>query len=182
MVADHLQKAFPKPDYFVISIFIQDDVVADGVFLLEDILHSIYQQLTPSSVFVDVATAEKYEIYQDASAAGKRASLRIEYIRDAVSARLDNCTSTFLVFDGLDRCNSSLRLLAETELSALRKQGLSIMVTSRLPVFEKPENITCDVCDHDGRTLLKLFYECKKCDDFIMCIPDKEKGNVCRNW
>ncbi|OCL11267.1 hypothetical protein AOQ84DRAFT_374160 [Glonium stellatum] len=178
----HLLEKFRGTETFVASIFIQEDVISNDLAFLEDFLCSIYSQLTLASTSVDEITIESYEAYEDARYAGKRAAHRINLIQKATHARLSNLHSAFLVLDGFDRCSPALGLLLERELSALHEQGMSIMLTSRLPVFEKPEDITCDIHEPEElEEILRFFWECTNCNDCIMCFPCREKGSLCRN-
>jgi hypothetical protein len=170
--ADELTLRFECDKFPVASLFIRADVRAGEATFLEDFLASLFHQLGGHS------SLDAYQAYQEACDQSKRVAIRISSIREAVNARLSDLPRAFLLLDDVDRCDGALRLLLDAELASLQKHGLSVMVTSRLPIFEEPEVITCDV--HPSEEL-KIFWECRVCG-FIVCSAGKEEMDSCERW
>lgn len=185
LTAKHLRSRFHDHQTFVATVFIHEDVIANELSFMEDFLCSLYDQLSPPSAFIDEESMDTRERYYNARDAGERAYDRINLIRKAVLARLSDCPRVFFILDGFDRCSATLSFLIESELRTFQEQKLSIMVTSRFPVFRKPENINCDTHGYepdDIKPQLNIFWECTNCGETIMCFPCKEEGKVCPNW
>ncbi|KAF2801732.1 uncharacterized protein BDZ99DRAFT_455882 [Mytilinidion resinicola] len=160
----------------VVSVFVKADVLSNEIVFLEDFLATVYHQIHAFGR-VDYPSLELFEVYEDACQAGKRLAVRIELLRKALHARLSQAAPYFLILDGIDRCSAALRLLIERELQDLQLLGVRIMVSARLRAFEKPLEATCDTDENDE--VLKLFLECQKCDETVLCFPCKERGEVC---
>ena len=170
LTAQRLRNRFT--DVPVASVFICTDVRYNETAFVEDFLASICRQLEPSD---EDAQLDGYI----ERGHGKRVAIRIDLIREVLHERISSRKRTFLVLDGVDRCGSVLELLLGAELANLQQRGLSVLVTSRLPVYEKPEIVTCDV--HPSERLT-LFWECDVCHEFIICYPCKEKTDQCEKW
>lgn len=158
----------------------QTEVFSQEAAFVEDFLARIYHQLSISSN-ADDNCIEAYACYEKACELGNSATRRIKLIRDALIVRLSCVGRAFLVLDDFDRCSPALGLILEQELATLQHRGLSIMVTSRIPLLEYPDTASCDACQEYP---IRLYWSCQKCDGdvFIMCHSCKEKEEVCQNW
>ncbi|KAF2186876.1 hypothetical protein K469DRAFT_570948 [Zopfia rhizophila CBS 207.26] len=185
----------------IASIFILQDVLDYENTFIEDFLGTIYSQLGESEALVDDDSDDLYKEYEKACEEDARVSARINLIQEALYSRLSSCPRAYLILDGPDRCSSALHLMLETHLAALQNRGLSIMITSRLPVFDNGEawcdhkyhnrehnegnkgdvdDEDDDYDDYEVRESLILYLQCKTCED-VMCFPCKEKGEICGN-
>ncbi|OCK96347.1 uncharacterized protein K441DRAFT_694885 [Cenococcum geophilum 1.58] len=166
----------------VAAVFIRSDVLTNEAAFVNAFLLSIYHQLAASN-FPHDSSSSAYLNGHGVRENAKRAAPCIDSIRNALYSRLSDLNRTFLVVDDFDWCSPALRLLLIEELSQLQRWGLSIMVTSRVPLLleDDPETISCDV--NESHTDLRLFWECQTCNgtNFIMCHPCREKGEVCQN-
>jgi hypothetical protein len=196
LVANYIEKRSEKGKAAVISIFLQQDVTAYETAFLEDVLLEIYQRLEGHQTETE-EPGELYDEYKEArfvTLEGSRTNRRIDLIRKAVLSRVKDLLKSirvYLVLDGLERCNSILRLLLETELSALQDCGLSIFITSRIAVFEQLEAF-CDNPNHgdaseeeqideDDLEALELYFVCRN-DDQVMCFPCRDANRRCGEW
>jgi hypothetical protein len=170
MAAQRLHDRFPQAP--VTTLFIGADVLHNDAAFVEDFLASICRQLdsTGEDDELDACIEEGH---------GKRAAIRINLIRELLNKRLSSCERAFLVLDGVDACGTALEMLLDAELTRLQQRGLLVLVTSRIPLYQKPEDVTCDV--HESERLT-LFWECGVCHEFIICYPCKEKTNECEIW
>ena len=170
LAAGRLHDRFPEVP--VATLFISTDIRHSEAAFVEDFLATACRQLD--------STGEDDEL--DACIErghGKRAAVRIHLIREVLYKRLSSHQRAFLVLDGVDGCSAALEMLLDTELASLQQRGLSVLVTSRLPLYEKPEEVTCDV---HASERLTLFWECGVCHEFIICYPCKAKTNMCEIW
>ncbi|KAF2496956.1 hypothetical protein BU16DRAFT_458406 [Lophium mytilinum] len=174
LVVQHLQAHAENPE--VVSAFVQADVLSNETIFLEDFLATVYHQVHAFGR-VEYKSVDLFDKYEDACQAGRRSAVRIELLREALHASFSQSAPCFLVMDGIDRCSAALRLLIERELQDLQSLGVRIMVSARLRVFEKPLEATCDTDETDD--VLKLFLECSKCEETVLCFPCKERGEVC---
>ena len=196
LVANHIRGKKEMSSKAVISIFVQDDVAAYETVFLEDFLVEIYQELQQFETDVDESETlyDEYIQARFVTLEGSRISRRIHLIRKAVFSRIEglkNSIRMYLIFDGIERCHSTLRLLLETELSELQSCGLSIFLTSRLAVFEQVEAL-CDHPNHGGARddeeideddleVLDLYYVCGN-EEQVMCFSCKDAKHVCAGW
>lgn len=166
----------------VAAVFIRSDVLSNEAAFVDAFLLSIYDQLAASNLPHD-SSSNAYLNGHGVRENAKDAAPCIDSTRNALYSRLSDLNRAFLVVDDFDWCSPALRLLLTEELSQLQRWGLSIMVTSRVPLLLKddPEEISCDV--NDSHTYLRIFWECQTCNgtSFIMCHPCREKGEVCQN-
>ena len=106
-------------------------------------------------------------------------------MRKAVFTQLkstDNARA-YLLIDGFDRCGTTLRFLLESELDELQERGLKILLTSRLAVFENNMS-TCDhspLPDYD-REALRVFLQCRTCDEGVVCLACVSADKLCPYW
>lgn len=81
--------------------------------------------------------------------------------------------------------------MLDEELTKLSDMGLSILVTSRIAVFEQGE-VRCDHRNHDNRPdddpmpiasrdPLNMFLECRQCGADL-CFPCREAKRLCPYW
>lgn len=165
-------------------MFIDDGCIENELAFLEDVLHSIYEQLSPSSSPESLAVRAKYNAYNDARHKGRRASLRVYLIAQTLRLRVSEISEAgraFLVIDHLDFCSPSLKELIERELSMLQEGGLKILLTSRLPRHEEAEDTWCDSSDHVQNLPLKLYWHCPSCGEDI-CEVCKGDQTFCSEW
>jgi hypothetical protein len=155
---------------------------------IEDVLCVIYKQFLPTQGLPKPFTSKSYRAYIRAKNAGKRASIRIALIAKALQSRvseIDMGNRFFLLVDNIDQCNPSLRDLLARELAVLQEKGLSIMLASRLPIYEKPKSQFCDyqdlVEDH-SREILTFYWRCMNCEKYLICVQCKEQGRSCPKW
>lgn len=181
----------------VLSVFVQEDVLAYESSFLEDFLEAVYLKLAATEA--DYDDYESYDLYckyiqERGKAEGCKVSKRIGLIRAAVYSVLSSVTKSvpaYLVLDGLDRCSSTLRLLMDAELSQMQKSGLGVFLTSRLAVFEQIE-ARCDHRNHldapdddpipqEDREILDICLLCRKCDH-VLCFGCRKAGRICGPW
>jgi hypothetical protein len=151
----------------VASIFIQDAVQDDHASFIEDLLASVYSQLSTQP-------SRKYEA---ACRDGRSSTDRMHVIREALHEQLVANEHNFLIFDGYDSLNIASRLLLYHELKDSHLRNLSLLITRRNPPYRQPEhwNVGCDICHQDG---LLLYWECQICADDgpQFCYKCKEEG------
>ncbi|KAF2798054.1 hypothetical protein K505DRAFT_297239 [Melanomma pulvis-pyrius CBS 109.77] len=169
---------------FIATIYISEDITEDEQEFFEDFLHMVYQQLTPNESLIGQHIVKWYNNYVKAQHAGKCTSKRVELIAKVLHARISeigDCGRSFLLVDSIDQCSPTLKELLERELSALHKKGLSIMVTSRLPIYQKQRDVYCDFheADYDYEDGLRFYLRCMSCEDIVICFSCKDKGNFC---
>lgn len=181
----------------IISIFIQEDVFNDENEFLEDFLHALYSSLGDWASCTEKSSEEAYEEYMQAryvNLSGSRMSYRVILLRKALYARLEHLrksSRSFLILDGIDRCSPTLRLLLEAELLQIQLNRMSILLTTRMPVFDN-EIAFCDHLNHGDapdddpidpydRQVLDTFLICKNCAS-VLCFPCKHAGRICGNW
>jgi hypothetical protein len=152
---------------------------------VEDLLLSLYEQLTPSGTGVGSAVLARYNDYQSARYKGRTASIRINLISKALQWRVAEINVgglAFIILDNVDQCNAGLRELLERELSALQLIGSKIMTTSRLPRYEALETMGNRMCDfHAGYFETDLYWHCDRCEQDI-CESCKGDEEDCRTW
>jgi len=189
MVVSHLRESYAGEHDAVAALFVHEDVQLDGVSFLEDLLTSIFQQLcqeptTPRGV--DAALAD-YAAYLNARRQRQGAATRLALVRRALAARLSRLANAFLVFDGLDRCVPGTAFFVQEELTRLRRLGLRVMTTSRLPwLRDSFSDYCCDGGDEcPGPDNPRVYWECQKClsaESFLVCCACYSRGCPCFTW
>jgi hypothetical protein len=196
LIIQHLKIHSRARNYPIISIFVDQDVPDRDNHFLEDLLETVYHKLGENRFIEEDQSDDLYDDYAYARLTipeGSRIRHRLNLIRKALHSRLHAFKESraFLLLDGIDRCDSTLRLLLEEEVSQLQKMGLSVLQTSRLAVFEQDVGV-CDHREHgdapdndplpqEDREVLDLFLLCKECRD-VLCFTCKNAGMVCENW
>lgn len=170
---------------YLATVFINNEEIERDLTFLEDLLRSLYRQLTPEGAVIGSAVLVKYRDYQSARHKGRKASLRISLVSQALQWRVAEINArgqAFLILDNVDQCSAALRELLERELSNLQRIGLKIMTTSRLPRYEASETMVNVVCDfHAGDFQTDLYWHCDRCEKDI-CESCKGDEEDCRNW
>ncbi|KAF0330950.1 ankyrin repeat-containing protein [Colletotrichum asianum] len=163
VVTKRLEESYNEDTEAVASIFIGADVTSSGTAFVEDVLTSVFLQLSAKYADVDVDMANaKYQLYLEAWKHGHRDRHRIRLVREALCLRLDMLENKFLIIDDFDRCYPTVDLFLEDELSHLATRGLRVFLTSRISCLEEfPLSATCDFCQKES---LKLFWGCESCD------------------
>ncbi|KAF4846806.1 hypothetical protein CGCSCA4_v005768 [Colletotrichum siamense] len=163
VVTKRLEESYNEDSEAVASIFIGADVTSSGTAFVEDVLTSVFLQLSAKYADVDGDMANaKYQLYLEAWKHGHRDRHRIRLVREALCLRLDMLESKFLIIDDFDRCYPAVDLFLEDELSHLAARGLRVFITSRISCLEEfPLSATCDFCQKES---LKLFWGCESCD------------------
>ncbi|KAF2855716.1 hypothetical protein T440DRAFT_386062 [Plenodomus tracheiphilus IPT5] len=167
----------------VAAIFMRDGPIENELAFLEDFLGDIYRQFTPLGLLANHIASQKYEKYTDARNAGKRVSVRIDLIGQAVQQRCMEIQETgraFLVFDNIEQCSPSLEQLLLHQFSVLQQSGVGILITSRLLKYGKLEEIYCDFHDpgpYEGR--LQFYRRCVHCEKHYTCEECGDVENVC---
>jgi hypothetical protein len=170
LVARWLHERFPTLP--IVTIFISEDIHHNDAAFVEDFLESICRQLDLAGEDDELDACIEH-------GRGKRAAVRIDLIREVLYKRLSRHQRAYLVLDGVDGCSVALEMLLDAELASLQQRGLKLLVSSRFPVYEIPEDVTCDV---HASERLTLFWECGVCHEFIVCYACKEKTNKCEMW
>jgi Heterokaryon incompatibility protein (HET) len=177
-----LQNAFQSTAVRVASIFIQEDVSTNRGAFIEDLLCSIHRQLAIYAVDVDHESVNCYSKYEKACHDGKRSAIRINLLQRALCSRPAASDFSFLVLDGYDRLDEELQWLVDRELADLQSQGLRVMTTRRVPVFE--DFVDAD-CDHCPATYLEFYWECqnRKAEGYscILCYDCRNNWVPCEN-
>ncbi|KZL65992.1 TOL protein [Colletotrichum tofieldiae] len=192
LVAGMLEEAYNGDKEAVASIFIGMDVTSGGTAFLEDVLTSVFHQLSAKYAEVDGDAANaKYRLYLEAWKHGHRDRHRIRLVRDALCLRLDMLEYKFLVIDDFDRCYPAVDLLLENELSLLAAKGLKVFLTSRISCLESfPLSPTCDSCQEENgsQEKLELFWGCESCEGkgvkreetYTLCEDCVDSGKACK--
>lgn len=189
LLSKHLQDYFKAEEYPVITLHIDEDVLDHQTEIVEDFLVATFRGLEYSrTIQVDKALPTYYKYCQERDATGTegcRRRERLRLIRKAVHLAMANTGNlrAYLLLDGIDRCGATIRLLLELELSALQRLGMSILLTSRLAVFENEEA----TCDHSSlplsmRKTLDVYMQCESCEETIICLPCMREGKTCEEW
>ncbi|KAF1840463.1 uncharacterized protein K460DRAFT_208877 [Cucurbitaria berberidis CBS 394.84] len=196
LVYRHL-KAHPETQHYpIVSIYVDQDVPDHENYFVEDFLELLYIKLAETTA---PRNDVSYGIYQDYSQKrrsspsapeGSRIRERLRLLREALYSRLGALQKAraFLLLDGIDRCSQTLRLMLEEELAKLSDVGLSILLTSRLAVFEQGE-VRCDHRNHGNqpdddplplasREALDMFLECSHCGADL-CLTCRDANRIC---
>jgi hypothetical protein len=204
LTKDFLARHFHNRNYPIISIFFVKRITQNEIGVLEDFLRGLYLSLGQWETHQDEALETLYEKYTQARfevAGGTRAQQRLLLIRNAVHGRLrdvkERSKRAFVILDGIDCCEPSLKLLLNLELMQLNNFNVNVLLTSRTAVFEHVQTF----CDQDTRDesgsddgndnvfpqiehtngSLELFFTCRRCDH-VLCFPCKEAGLTCKSW
>ncbi|KAI8212125.1 hypothetical protein K4K52_008867 [Colletotrichum sp. SAR 10_76] len=138
VVTKRLEESYNEDSEAVASIFIGADVTSSGTAFVEDVLTSVFLQLSAKYADVDGDMANaKYQLYLEAWKHGHRDRHRIRLVREALCLRLDMLESKFLIIDDFDRCYPAVDLFLEDELSHLAARGLRVFITSRISCLEE---------------------------------------------
>ena len=177
-MSDHAQS-------YLATIFINDGQIDDDLIFVEDLLRIVYQQLSPVGSEVSSAVLSRYDEYESAKRTGRKTSKRVSLISQALQwrvAEINEAGQAFLILDNMDQCGIALKELLERELSAMQKQGLKIMSTSRLPRYEDSELLEGRACDFHGHNFaMDLYWHCNKCQQDI-CESCKGGEEYCNYW
>ncbi|KAJ6278922.1 hypothetical protein J3E71DRAFT_402057 [Bipolaris maydis] len=163
------------------NIFINHHRIEHELAFLEDLLNTIYNQVSPPSCDVDPATDLAYGAYKELLRTGQRASKRIDSIAQALrlrTAELAKKGDVVLIIDHLEQCSPALRELVQQQFNILQDEGLKILVTSRLPRHEPAVSVWCDY--HPEDLPLKVFWRCSKCQQTDICITCKREDTPCQ--
>lgn len=100
--------------------------------------------------------------------------------RQSLKAVLKRVGHAFLVIDGVDHCGYEAWSRLEEELSELKNDGLSILVTSRVPFRRDTTKYACEHCS-EGQEPVKIYWQCHSCcnEDSLVCVKCKIDGDVC---
>jgi anti-anti-sigma regulatory factor len=177
-------------------VFIASDVSNYQASIIEDFLENVYLKLSQGASLEKDESDDLYEDFElarETCQEGTRLRQRVKLIREALHMRLKALRDSrlFLLLDGIDRIDSTLRILLENEIADLQDAGLSILLTSRLAVFEQDVGI-CDHRNHSGapdddplslqdREASSLFLICRTCGD-LLCLECRDAGRICENW
>ncbi|KAK2780269.1 ankyrin repeat-containing protein [Colletotrichum kahawae] len=186
VVTKRLEENYNEDTEAVSSIFIGADVTSSGTAFVEDVLTSVFLQLSAKYADVDGDLANaKYQLYLEAWKHGHRDRHRIRLVREALCLRLDMLENKFLIIDDFDRCYPAVDLFLEDELSHLVAKGLRVFLTSRISCLEEfPLSVKCDSCQEES---LKLFWGCESCngkgvqheDTYTLCEDCVCSGEAC---
>jgi hypothetical protein len=196
LVALHL-RAHPKVrQQPIVTVFIDQDVANHDLYFIEDFLETLYHALGEGKIIEEDQSEdlhEQYRIARDNVPEGSRFRDRLLLIRKALHSRLRSLKSrrAFLLLDGIDQCDFTLRLLLEGELSDLQEEGLSMFRTSRIAAFEQRKPL-CDHLNHGGypdddsltlddRDPEIIWLKCRKCNK-VLCFECYSAGRVCGDW
>jgi hypothetical protein len=196
LVARHL-RAHPKVrQQPTMTVFIDQDVANHDLHFMEDFLETLYHALGEGKIIEEDQSEdlhEQYRVARDSVPEGSRFRERLMLIRKALHSRLRSLKSrrAFLLLDGIDRCDSTLRMLLEGELSDLQEEGLSVFLTSRIAMFEQRKSL-CDHLNHGGypdddpltldeRDPLIIWLKCRKCNK-VLCFECRSARRVCGSW
>ncbi|KAF2130074.1 hypothetical protein P153DRAFT_385310 [Dothidotthia symphoricarpi CBS 119687] len=165
---------------YLATIFVAESLIENDLAFIEDLLRSVYHQITPLHVEIGPGVLAKYRDYKSAKHHGRKTSARISLISQALRERVAEINANgqaFLVLDNLDQSNASLRELIRRELSELQSLGLKIMSTSRLPRYEAIGDKVCNWHDEPFET--SLYWHCHDCRQDI-CETCKGDDQFCR--
>ncbi|KAH8893439.1 hypothetical protein GQ53DRAFT_745693 [Thozetella sp. PMI_491] len=194
LVASKLRDKFSGGRDAVASIFLQYDLRWNEVSFIEDFLVSVFHQLSAKHV-CEAADGDGCRLYVEArrytraASVGLRAANRIKLIRQALETCVSALEHSFLIVDGIDRCNAAVSIFLEDEFARLRDKGLKVMTTSRIPCLREPLDTAYYDCDGPGcedPRNCRICWACENCrteDSFIvMCAACMKKGLLCENW
>ncbi|USP77062.1 uncharacterized protein yc1106_04336 [Curvularia clavata] len=184
LVAKRLRESISASEeqtFQLANIFINHRRIEHELAFLEDLLDTIYNQVSPARCDIDPATRLTYGAYKELLRTGQRASRRIDSIAQALRLRIAELVrkgDAVLIIDHLDQCSPVLRELVQQQLDILQDEGLKILVTSRLPRHEPAMTIWCDY--HPQDSPLKVFWRCSKCQQKDICINCKREDTPCQ--
>ena len=192
LLSKHLRDYFTAEGYPVITLHVNEDVLDHQTDILEDFLVSIYQALEVFQTFRAGKALDVYNKYCEElnpfETEGCSRRKRLRLIRKAVHLVLATPKDprVYLLLDGVDRCGATILLLLDSELSELQRLGMSIMLTSRLAVFEN-EEATCQYSSlyESLRPALDVYMQCGGCEEgeeTIICLPCTRAGKICDKW
>ena len=179
-VAKRLGAYYQGKNVAVVSVFIQADVSSNYIPFIEDFLGVIYGQLSKGAIGGDESD-KPYERYKAACKDGLHCASRMSLIKNALSTKLETTEHSFLILDGYDHGDKTLQFLLDPELESLQRRGVSVMLTRRVPVFERPLFIM--YCDNCSTGYLQLYWVCQECDEdtcFTLCYACKDTGPLCQ--
>ncbi|KAF2799805.1 HET-domain-containing protein [Melanomma pulvis-pyrius CBS 109.77] len=177
IVCDRLRRQYKGAAVPVTSIFIREDVPNDHASIIEDILASLYYQLCKNADTIDERAAQLASGYEKACQNGEASAERKKLLRKALHSQLSTQDHSFLILDGYDRLGAALRMLLDFELQDSHQLRLSVLITRRTPVYQRPteDGFGCDSCRREG---LKLYYQCQDCD-FALCYECNDLEIAC---
>jgi hypothetical protein len=158
---------------------LRQDALANETEFLEDFLVAIYNDVFQWQSCDNDGTRRDHKQYEEARfkrSEGTRLQLRILLIRNALYKLLRTLkeeSRIFLIIDGFECCSASLRLLLDAELYRLLQCRVSVMVTSRIAIYERRKTM-CDHRDH-GETLEDDTIDQGSISD-DNDVPSKERG------
>ncbi|KAH7076557.1 hypothetical protein BKA63DRAFT_564943 [Paraphoma chrysanthemicola] len=193
LISRHLKSHPSTKEFPIVSVFITSDVPNYQTSIVEDFLETVYLRLAENGNLEDDQSDDLYDDFELARTTipeGPRRQVRLELIRSALHMRLEALrkSRSFLLLDGLDRIDTTLRILLEEEIFKLHRAGVSVLLTSRLAIFEQDVGI-CDHNSHGGapeddplaledREPSDLFLLCQTCND-ILCVDCRDADRQC---
>ncbi len=190
LALQRLRQSYSGERDAIAAVFIRDDVRWGEASFIEDFLLCIFRQLREgirSPLESDSVALRQYDKYLEARQLGQRNAARIKAIREALDLLIASLDNAFLIMDGFDRCSPAVDLFLEDEFPRMRRAGLRIMTTSRIPCLLEPfEVYACDGLQCPMPRRRRVYWECQKCklDDVSMdlCHVCIETQPVCRRW
>lgn len=182
VVVQELKKRYQgNTEVRIASIFLRERVTHEHATFVEDFLACVYSQICSNSEESDTTarTPSIPHAYENACHSGEAYATRLDILRSELRTLLKSTEHNFLVLDGFDQLDAASRMLLEHELRESHVHNLSLMVTRRVPLFEKPqERARCDGCVKDP---IFLYWECSECPPFEQdfCYECKENGVLC---
>lgn len=189
LLSKHLRNYFMTEGCPIITLHISEDLLDHRTNILEDFLVAVFQGLETSQIFRAKKALDKYHEYfeelESTQTEGCSRKKRLSLIRKAVHLALAGAEGlrAYLLLDGIDRCGATLRLVLDSELAELQRLGMSILLTSRLAVFEN-EEATCEYSSLplNLRKALDVYMQCEGCEETIICLPCARAGKTCHDW
>lgn len=167
----------------VSALFIRDGPIENELAFLEDSLSEVYRKFTPPGLLADHTASNMYDKYTYAQNAGRRVSVRIDLISQALQQRCREIQETgcaFLVIDNIEQCSPSLTELLLRQFSVLQQQGVGVLITSRLRRHGKLEEVYCDFHEPDfDESRLQFYRRCIDCEKHYVCETCDDAEKIC---
>lgn len=174
-------------DQPLISLSFDEDISDRQIDVIETFLLTVYEELNKCSMLQSDESDRSFAEYRHwcyLHAEGAQRRKRLSCIRHAVHTKLEatDDVCTFLILDGIDRCDPTIRYTLETELADLQRRKVKILLTSRSATFEQRQAL----CDYEciENNPLDMYLQCRNtnCEGFTLCFVCKDSGRMCDKW
>lgn len=167
------------PRAIVLCIFVRGDNTLPGLYVLEDFLEALSDQLGAQSLSIQ---RQIRFTRSNGQPIRERISFLENYIREQLKSIGDTNRHIFLIIDGYDRMDESLHIITERTLQEYHQYGLRTMVTRRVPAYKSAKNAVCDDCP-DHREEMNTYWVCSYCksngEESWQCYDCRDSRRAC---